>query len=111
MGDTKPQTPDVVLDIPVKRILAAGLGASLGGSFAAGAPVTDVAISLQGGLGFALGYMAGDILKQTGLASDSNWHDYLPLGIGLAVTLIAGGVVDRATFGLIGGAYVATFFV
>ena len=106
MGD-ETKKPDIILDLPIKRILVATVGATLGGSFSVGARVIDVATSLQGGLGILIGYTAGDILRQTGLVSDS---DYVPLAGALAVTLLAGGVVDRATFGLIGGAYIGTFF-
>jgi hypothetical protein len=73
------------------------VGSALGGSLLGGIPVMDVAMSLQGSLGFLLGHGAGMLIAQD---DSKSWAPFLAA---VAVPLIAGGVVDRAFLGVVGG--------
>ncbi len=98
MGHGEEKKTDVMM------VVGAVVGSALGGSLLSGAPFTDVAMSLQGSLGFLLGHVAGMMVAQ------DNAKSWAPMAGAIAVPLIAGGVVDRGLLGVVGGGMVGIYF-
>jgi hypothetical protein len=80
----------------MKGLVLGLAGASVVGMLMTGAPLMDVATSLDGALGATLGFAAGSY------ASDSQ---YVPLIAAIAVPALIGGQLDAAVAGMGAAAY------
>lgn len=95
------------------QIVGVFVGSALGGSFAAGEPVTVVATALQGSIGVTLGYAVGQYVQPLLEGKDDSKMEssivpYLPWIGAAIVPLVTGGVVDRGLIGLLVGAKIGT---
>lgn len=81
------------------------IGSALGASALGNVPALDVLRSMQGSIGFAVGYYAGTFANELVFTD----YTYLPYTTGALVPMLAGGTVDRSLLGLVAGGVIGGY--